>query len=178
MPHRSRVTANVPPWRGYCVPDPDDGSRATFWWVDAAGALHRWPPGTRWEPDPPRFEGPDRVDQRDGWYEDVYWPWKRAVAEAIEANPESAAVRFAVRYPAAEFPSPRASLSRAETGREQQRRRYEEVTAAARARRGASVRQVAGQLGVAWATARARIAAGSGSSPRTLMLPGAPSWTT
>ncbi len=57
---------NLPPARvepgHYAVPDPDQRSRLTAWQVDRRGTLHRYPPGTRWEPVCPRL---DHIDDRD-----------------------------------------------------------------------------------------------------------------
>lgn len=154
---KPRVTIAVPPWRGYAVDDPDQPGRLTAWWVDDLGSMRGYPTGTRWEPLPP--QGTYGVD-REIWYSDTYWPWKYAVADAILADPETAAARFRAAYPHAVIARTPKSVTRANAGRETQRRKYEAITAASRRRRGAYVADIARHLGLSWATTRTRITAG------------------
>jgi hypothetical protein len=74
----------------YAVPDPHDPGRLTFWAV-VGGVARDWPAGTRWRPIAPRGLAPD---DRDAWYQDVYYPWRAKVAEAIDADPAAAAAAF------------------------------------------------------------------------------------
>lgn len=154
---KPRVTIAVPPWCGYAVDDPDQPGRLTAWWTDDTGAMRGYPTGTRWEPLPP--QGTYGVD-REIWYSDTYWPWKYAVADAILADPETAAARFRAAYPHAVIARTVASVTRTTAEADRHRRKYEAITAASMRRRGAFVADVARHLGLSWATTRTRITAG------------------
>lgn len=86
----------------YGVPDPHDGRRLTFW-VVRSRRLKVWPPDVRYAPFPP--SGMNSVERED-WYQQVYYPWKRAVVADIAADPGGASVVFRQEAPrAAEVPA-------------------------------------------------------------------------
>lgn len=155
---RTRIPAATP-WVGYGVPSPTDGA-PTFWWVDGETRLRPWPAGTRYAPLPPKYDATSKhertADLKD-WYEDVYFEFLRQVADAIAADFDGAAARFRAAYPGVVIARPPAAINRE---RNEARLRYEAIVAASRARRGASTVEVSKHLGVAWVTARARVAAG------------------
>jgi hypothetical protein len=147
----------------FAATDPDDRGRMTFWRVER-GRMHSYPGDVRWPPSPPRFEAESKAERallRDDWYAEVYWPWKRAVRDAIVADPDGASRAFRARYPAAST-----VLETRRTAREALRAervrlaRFEAVWAAAMARRGVATAAIARRQGVAWSTARTRIAEG------------------
>ena len=161
----SRPNPNITPVTAgpgyYAVADPTDGRVMTYWHVDRDGAMHRYPPGARYEPMPPEslLDFADRDTRRlarQEWYADVYFPWKSAVVEEINADPVAARAAFALRYPEA------LAIEAERAARRRQRAtwvRYEQVHAALAADR-LSIAGLARGLGRAWATTRARIAAG------------------
>lgn len=158
----------------YLVAAPD-GGRPTLW-TASRGALSDYPKGVRWRPVPPRFpdlHGDARRDARDDWYQAVYWPWRRAVAEAVLADVEGAADAFRQRAGSIDLPDPpdwgtpahdrtrsprvrktvQAAAARTST---RQRLMEERVLAAALREQGKSVRQIASELGVSKSTAARR----------------------
>jgi hypothetical protein len=154
----------APPGR-YCIEDPDRPGRWTAWKITEERDLHRFPPGTRWEPRYPDLshisDREKRAELRHRWYAETYWPWKIKIVHAINANPATAAAEFAHQF---------AALIAAEQAhealREQRRqlearyRRWQEIRAGDMVRCGTSVRKVATQLGVSRQTAEARVKAG------------------
>lgn len=136
----------LPPGR-YAVPDPDHPDVTTFWWVPEEGGLKAWPPGRRWAPLPPNtpaLPAPERAARRERWYAAHYWPWKRAVVDAILTDLEGARARFDRLVPEDERPPQ-------QPPRGQRAREYEAraLAAAALSWAGASTRQVAAALDVA-----------------------------
>lgn len=112
----SRGRADRLPEGRFAVPDPDDGSRLTFWRVESTNRdgsrkeLRPWPPDVRWAPWRPDYpEGLDAGQRREWsqrWYDEVYFGWKEQVIEAIAADPQGAADEFARSAPDADLPSP------------------------------------------------------------------------
>lgn len=149
----------------FAVPDPDDPDRMTFW-TAGGGRLNPWPDGMRWAPLPPKFDrsDPDRKQQVDDFYAEVYHPWKRRVIDAINADREAATERFQEFHGNVELPpvpvrSPRAPRSgrRRSANDEVQRRRIEEQLLTAILRNaGQSYGQVADLLGIPKTTAYRR----------------------
>lgn len=92
------LTPNV--WAA--VPDPDNADRMTYWSIGSDGVIRDFPYGYRWRPYPPHFPGVDQAQRsvlRQQWYDRTYYPWRRAVAAAIEADPVAAERRFLDKYP-------------------------------------------------------------------------------
>ncbi len=91
----------------YAVRDPHDPAVTTLWRVDR-GTLHPWPLRQRWAPRPPKADPgltpEERRARRERWYAEVYWPWKRAVAEEIRRTPLTAADLFERLVPEHERP--------------------------------------------------------------------------
>lgn len=92
----------------YATPDPDQPDVMTLW-IARAGSLRDWPAGERWRPLKPSY--PDHLATREerqewaaNWYEQVYFPWRQAVREAIEANPQGAVEAFRALHPDAVMP--------------------------------------------------------------------------
>jgi hypothetical protein len=86
----------------YCVDDPDVPDQATYWEVGHDGVTRDYPAGARWRPLPPRFPNVDRetrTDLRNQWYQRDYYPWRRAITVAIEADPQAAQLRFYEAWP-------------------------------------------------------------------------------
>jgi hypothetical protein len=170
--HRRRYPAL--PAGHFHVVDPD--GRDTYWSVDYGGRLRDYPPGQRWRPLPPPKPEDVPAEEREAWraqwYEDVYWTYKNAIAEAISVDP-LAAHRFRDRYAAAEIPEPQprargsGSASSARRRRQQwrplppltQRQAAEALAAHALAQAGMSVRQIAETLGLPRMTAWRRVRA-------------------
>jgi hypothetical protein len=146
---------------------------------------------------PPRFEdlhGRARDEARQGWYENVYWPWLRALADAVLADPEGCAAAFdrvhdtvplpdpprwggGDRVRSGESRRPEASAERlarlvAERRRreESQRIREEQTLALALREAGRSVRQIAAELGVSKSTAHRRAGGGGSAGSRAAAI--------
>lgn len=150
------------PAGGYAVDDPDQPGRLTAWQVDDKGVIHRYPPGVRWEPMTPSFDHlPDRAERktaRERWYRDRYFPWKRRVIAAIDADPDRARAAFAAAYP---MTAMRDDLRRELAERARQLRRGQDAFAALRHAHGAPINQLRREFGWrSWATAKARVEAG------------------
>ena len=174
-------------------PDPDTDGRWTLW-STRQGRLRDFPEGVRWRPVPPRFEdlvGPARRAAKEGWYADVYWAWRRDVAEAVLADPEGAAAAFRRVSSSVPLPDPPrwGGGSRVDKPRSvrpkpvkvrgaasdaSRRRREEEMLAAALSSSGKSIREIAAELGVSKSTAHRRIEPGglpsSNAVARALLL--------
>jgi hypothetical protein len=156
-------------------PDPGQGERWTLW-STRDGRLRDFPEGTRWRPMPPRFEGlkgDARREAKDDWYADVYWPWRRAVAAAVLADPGATAEDFRRVSGSVPIPDPPnwgggAKADRAHRLRSRplkqvsaeseaaRRRREEQTLATVLASAGKSVREIAFELGVSKSTAQRR----------------------
>ncbi|MDQ7910783.1 hypothetical protein RB614_40460 [Phytohabitans sp. ZYX-F-186] len=143
----------------YAVPDPDDPARLTLWSV-CAGVARDYPETARWRPTPPPIEGPSKDARqaiRQDWYDRVYFPWRAAVAVAIERDPEGAAAAFVAAQgyvpvpvrPARRRSAQPAWAKRMRAGPTAAQRRREELGLLALALRGAgrSVRETADLLG-------------------------------
>jgi hypothetical protein len=160
--HQNRPIVTVPVDGYFGVADPHDSAVTTYWEVDR-GELHPYPKGQgiRWAPSPPRIYAPTREErdaERNDWYTSIYWPWKIAVRDAIAADPAGAARAFRARYPVVERPP--SAVRRARAAEEAQRRHFEAVWAASAARHGVPVAGIARRMGIAWSTARVRVAEG------------------
>ncbi|MFJ3094640.1 helix-turn-helix domain-containing protein [Streptomyces hydrogenans] len=179
-PVPDRPQLPTPPLGTYAVPDPDDPDVITLW-RSTGTSLTPWPPGQRWAPYPPRTSAamprPERVAARTRWYASRYWPWKRAVVNAILADPQRAARRFADLVPDGERPAPR--VEPLDSRRQEAADRAARADWAARAliaatliSRGWSYSRVASRLGVARSTAWrwARIAAEDADRLQALVL--------
>lgn len=94
--------------RYFAVADPDDPGRITYWRRSANGQLAQWPAKACYGPAlyrkpgpghqhviPAGLDGEDRRQWMLRWIEDVSAPWYRWVHGAIEADPVTAAARFA-----------------------------------------------------------------------------------
>ena len=85
--------------RYYAVPDPDDPNQMTYWRDSTRGeGFMAWPPKVRYGPVLYRRDVPkDRQEQR--LVVEQHWArereWHQQVREAIEADPITAAKRFA-----------------------------------------------------------------------------------
>jgi transposase-like protein len=149
-------------WTGYGVPNPDDGT-PTYWWVDGELRMRPWPAGTRYAPLPPPYDAVNRSARREhrtDFYEGVYFPFLRQVADTIAADLDGAAARFTAIFGVVAFPRRQDAARRALVAEQERTRAYEQVRAAMLVRRGASVAEVARTLGVSWETARTRLRAG------------------
>lgn len=94
--------------RYFALPDPTDSTVMVFFHLNRRGALVSWPPGTDFGPTLWRHPGPGREHVtpaslkgitrklwiRD-WHQRVRQPWIAEVAAAIDADPNTAAARFA-----------------------------------------------------------------------------------
>lgn len=161
----------------FAVVDPDPAERGRWTlWSTKQGRLRDYPEGVRWRPCPPRFDeltGDARREARDSWYTDVYWPWRRDVAEAVLADPVGAADAFRRVSGSVPLPDPPRWGGGEKVGRvrpvrlsplripgaesEAARRRREEKTlAAVLSSAGKSVREIAIELGVSKSTAHRR----------------------
>ncbi|WP_405425563.1 hypothetical protein [Streptomyces erythrochromogenes] len=100
------VLPDLPPG-AYATPDPRRPDVLTLWHV-TTGQLRPWPPRQRWAPapppPPPGLLPRERADWRESWYAAHYWPWKRRVVEAIQADPAAATAAFNRAVPDAEHP--------------------------------------------------------------------------
>lgn len=147
---------------------------------------------------PPRWEGlagRARDEARWAWYADVYWPWRRALADAVLADPEGCAAEFDRVHGSVPLPDPprwggggrvekpvgssRRGMTAEGTSRlvadrrrreEQQRIREEQTLALALAGAGRSVRQIAVDLGVSKSTAHRRAAAAGSVGARAAAI--------
>lgn len=144
----------------YGVPDPDDPAVITLWQV-RKGNMSAWPPGQRWAPFPPTppegLHGSERAAWREYWYDAVYWPWKAAVVDAITADPDTAAARFAEQVPEGQRPAPPPAPKPRPKPVGQRR---QELEAAALYHWGRTVDEVAHALDLPKTTAWRRIQAG------------------
>lgn len=149
----------------YCVPDPDDRSRLTFWSVKA-GTIRDWPVEARWRPvRPPYPPGLDRADRKtftDEWYADCYFPWKDRLVDSIAADVQGSAARFEkerpnVVLPPASPPRPRVrrrpAAARVRETPFRARLFEERMIAAALRRSGKSFTEIGKAMGLPKATA-------------------------
>jgi hypothetical protein len=83
----------------YAVPDPNDPAVLTAWRA-VNGHLKPAPVGAKWGPvlykrDVAGMSPLDRQRYVSAWFNDVRWPWDRAVRAAIVADPEAAGALYA-----------------------------------------------------------------------------------
>lgn len=84
----------------YAVPDPRDAEQITLWRVHD-DAIEPSPVRARYGPvllrsdDPAGLEGAERSRWIDDWLEAVYYPWHRAIRDAITADPDAAGALYA-----------------------------------------------------------------------------------
>lgn len=156
----------------YAVPSPSEPDMITFWFV-RGGRLRDWPEGSRWRPVRPPYpehltDRQSRRDWNDAWYDEVYFPWKDAVIEAIAADPEEAAAEFRRIEPDATMPVkgppvPRPKRDRVPVKRmtaEQRRLAEQRLIATALKAAGLSYSEVAGALDLPRTTAIRRVQVG------------------
>lgn len=85
----------------FAVTDPTDQRRMTYWRRGADDRLHTWPAKAKYGPRlmkaavPGRLKGRDRQEWIWAWGRQHITPWLLAVGEAINADPEECAARFA-----------------------------------------------------------------------------------
>lgn len=83
----------------YAIPDPDNPERTTTWRVHPDGTRTPWPRNARYGPVLYRRDVPTDPEQRKATiraYQELLTTWCRAVAEQLTADPDTAAMRFAV----------------------------------------------------------------------------------
>ncbi len=85
----------------FAVPHPSDAARMTYWRRGARGNLKPWPARARYGPELRRSDVPTGLGPADlrewaaAWYRQHAVPWHAAVRAAIDADPDTAAARFA-----------------------------------------------------------------------------------
>jgi hypothetical protein len=85
----------------FAVPDPADPTRVTYWRRSADTRLHAWPAKARYGPRLLRSDVPDDLKGRErqdwiwAWSRGHITPWLLAVGDAINADPDGCAGRFA-----------------------------------------------------------------------------------
>lgn len=85
----------------FATPDPADSDRMTYWRRDKNNRLAPWPARARYGPRlthaevPANLKGRERQDWIWAWSREHVTPWLVAVNEAVNADPDGAAGRFA-----------------------------------------------------------------------------------
>lgn len=170
----------------YCVPDPAEPSKLTYWTV-VDGKVRDYPDDVRWRPLPPT--PPPDVDGRaerrawtNQWYETTYFPWRDAVDAAILDDPPGARDRFTAAYPHAELPPQSARRRRTRTPQPPKPRRPRKLSAAeqrlaaerlaarALSQLGYGYRRIGEELGLPLTTVHRRMHSGRAAEVSTVAL--------